>query len=117
MRLIDGDKLMDWIQDWGEKLDTSNPHDEIIDDAISAVWDKIEDMEALEWLRDPEQLPKEGECVLVTVKTDKVREGETGTFITLGCRKGESFDVLNLGGLADGVVAWMPLPEPYGGKK
>lgn len=112
MRFIDANKLMNWLSDWSAKLDTSNATDEIIADAIDAVWDEIDNMEWLSWSQDRRDLPEYEGLFLVTMETDPAK-GKRGTFVTMAGYADGEIKTFNFNDLGKTPIAWMPLPNPY----
>lgn len=119
MRLIDADKLIEWIEYWDKNLFEECAKDRIIKDVLQTVVDYVMDADTLEWIPVSEGLPNDYEMVLATVKS-----GDKGC-ITY-CQY-EYDDVAERGIFkdADGVdiwissedvTAWMRLPEPWEGE-
>lgn len=58
-----------------------------------------------QWIPTTDEMPEEGEYVLVTCVTKKGRRSVVRSYWTGGYWAGTMAE----------VVAWMPLPEPFGG--
>lgn len=61
------------------------------------------------WIPVTENLPKEGEMVLVTCKTKKGVKSVNRAY--------QSNNTWHGSGSMSGVTAWMPLPQPYEDEK
>ena len=63
---------------------------------------------------DLTNLPKEREEVIISVRTDRGSEYVTSAHFHI--EKGDTFIAFHFGGYdIKEVVAWQPMPEPYGG--
>ena len=95
MRLIDADALLDRIR---------NPYEQ----AEVARWvNEQPTAQPMQWIPCSERMPEDGGLYLVSNKRD--------TWVSLyddGEWRSVSFSIL-----LEGVVAWMPLPEPYKGEE
>ena len=116
MRLIDADALIDKAETvldehetiWFDAVSVNNIHSAPTIDAVSV------DIER-EWIDAEEEMPIDGEEVLVTVYW----EGYGDTILAYG-HYSPRFDKWKLYSDAEGelikgfnVTAWMPLPKPY----
>ena len=72
-------------------------------------WCPLEESKTGEWIPCSERLPSNDGCVLVTID-DAIEFGkhEDGEWSIWVCEHWDKWD-------ANGVTAWMPLPEPYKG--
>ena len=118
--MIDEKKLLGELDAWWETLDPRT--DSTICDVIEAVKEKIDNAEKVgEWIPvtheiDEEsgeymftcQLPEEGERVIVVDRWGYINIDEQ-------CYDGYGW-YLDDGGDWNDIVAWMPLPEAYGGE-
>lgn len=124
MRLIDADKLIEWIEDWDKNItkDINAPDvgeaNHIIKDVLQAIVDQLMDMDTLEWIPVSEGLPNDYDMVLVTINSG-------GKGCITYCQY-EYDDVVERGIFKDadgiwisdeGVTAWMRLPEPWEGEE
>lgn len=67
--------------------------------------DCVEVEEAPKWIPEKERLPENDEMVLVTCITKKGVRSVNRAYYSSGFWHGS--------GSMSGVIAWMPLPEPY----
>lgn len=101
--MIDEKKLIKELDVWWGTLDPRN--DSTICDVIEAVKEKIDDTEKVgEWVPVGERLPDPDTYVLVTYKDF---DGSA-----IGADRYDQ-DIHDWFCFEEGVIAWMPLPEPY----
>ena len=109
MRLIDADELL-----------TVFPVDDEPTLTKSCVRMTIKNMPTIEpeqrWIPCSERLPEESGQYIITVKYVHV-DGYEDLYAEHGEWDGDRWDMFCLGhcGEVDGIIAWMPLPEPYKG--
>ena len=115
MRLIDADALIKWLDNYydSEKF------------TVGHIYNMIKDMPTIEaepqWIPCSERLPEEGHDVLITKKPFKIKGYEQEVIKakrSVDPRSGKiEWWSPEFGALKDkAVLAWMPLPEPYGGE-
>ena len=84
-----------------------------LDDGI-AVKAAIEIISAQRWIPCSERLPEESGQYIITVKYVHV-DGYEDLYAEHGEWDGDRWDMFCFGhcGEVEGIIAWMPLPEPY----
>lgn len=92
-----------------ETLETIDNNYEIFVCERQALDSAIELLDRSEWIPVSERLPENNGCMLVTIddaiEFGKYEDGEWSIWV---CEHWDEWD-------AKGVIAWMPLPEPYKG--
>lgn len=115
--MIDEKELLGELDTWWEMLSPrTDARDSIICDVIESVIEKINNAEKVrEWIPVAERKPKELIDVLVTVRD--IQNGDS-MLVMIGNYK-DWWQVYDIDGTEQSnvrVVAWMPLPEAYGGE-
>lgn len=111
MRLIDGGKLIEKIEEWQSELTRKDAEESAIDDALEWINDRIAEADALEWIPVSEGLPEDGEAVLVTEDWEGVEPFAETAVHAVGMFSVDNIDV------SEHVTAWMRLPEPWEGEE
>ena len=141
MRLIDGDKLLKWLEYWLKSLIEECAKDRIKGDVITRVMDNVSLMPELKWTPVSEGLPNDFERVLVTWKNTQpeiyyqdikdVPFADTAvhykgkwywwdaTIIDYLKEYGDRFAITENSAVDKfiEVTAWMRLPEPWEGEE
>lgn len=109
-KTVDTDTIMEWVQSWFVKNKYYHPYSKQSNIPISELYDILEQMPPAQpepqWIPVSERLPEDSEYHLVT-------EYHMVSF----ARYWEHRWWDAFGDKAKFVTAWMPLPEPYGGKE
>lgn len=113
MRLIDADEL--------KKKFSNSPLQYLSDTMVKGCIDEAPtiglDLAAQRWIPVEEQLPEEGQEVLVTIEESPSHPRlKTNYYIDIAIYKEKSGFDLEIGwsiGAHAKVTAWMPMPEPY----
>ena len=111
-KMIDGNRLILALSDWWYSSFGLKETEE--SKAIHKVLDEVEkyvehEKSAGGWIPCSERLPENNGCMLVTIddaiEFGKYEDGEWSIWV---CEHWDEWD-------AKGVIAWMPLPEPWKG--
>lgn len=120
MRMVDADKLFDWVEYYDRSLDKNNPFDVVIKGALDTIMMHIDNMDELRWIPVEEELPEAETWVLVAC--DFAGNGKTVTvkgmyWHSRAAREMRFREWGTYCDITDSVKAWMPLPEPWEGEE
>lgn len=83
-------------------------HADVFSKAFDMAMDALEKQEVYKWIHVSERLPETDDLMLVSCRTKKGVNSVNRAYYSNGAWHGS--------GSMSGVIAWMPLPEPYKGE-
>lgn len=88
-------------------LRENESHADVFSKAFDMAMDALEKQEVYKWIHVSERLPETDDLMLVSCRTKKGVNSVNRAYYSNGAWHGS--------GSMSGVIAWMPLPEPYEG--